>query len=168
MHRAGAVVLSFLVFLVVSSRSAQADCDRPRTVGPALSRAVLLFRGTVRDVRTIEKPDDRKTDRRGAGTQLRRVGDIVAFDVSTVWKGSVGRQLTLHMTALGEDDAFTPFTPGAEYLVFAEINSPAKSERFGIRGLTYGAHGCGGTGLVSQSAVYLRELGPGQPLRQPW
>jgi hypothetical protein len=90
-------------------------------------------------------------------------GWIVAFTVFRVWKGDPKAALTLHVTALSEDDAYEEFRQGEQYVVFADVNPASKSERFGVRGLTHGAHGCGGTGPVAHSASYLKQLGPGEP-----
>jgi hypothetical protein len=79
-------------------------------------------------------------------------------------EGRVGRRFALHVTPSAEDDAYESFRSGDEYLVFTEPNPPQKSERFGLNRLTYGAHGCGGTGLVAQSSSYLRDLGQGRPV----
>jgi hypothetical protein len=161
MHRAIAVFVVGL--LTVSSRPVDADCDRPRDVSIALNRASVVFRGVAREVKVIGIPGFQDVAPRGVKSQLGWRGWIVTLDVSTVWKGSVRRRLTLHVTGLSEDDAYTSFEVGEEYVVFANVNPPEKSARFGLRGLTYGAHGCGGTGLVLRSASYLRELGPGRP-----
>lgn len=86
----------------------------------------------------------------------------MTFRVFSVWKGAPPKDFTLHVTALSEDDAYEEFRQGEQYVVFADINPSIKSERFGLRGPTYGAHGCGGTGHVAYSASYLKELGPGK------
>ena len=143
--------------------SASADCNRPRSATTALSGATLVFRGIVRDLKTIENRGSQNITPRGVQSQAPWTGLVVTFEVSSVWKGSIETRLTLHITAMGEDDAYTSLKKGGEYIVFASVNPPMKSERFGVRGVTYGAHGCGGTGPVSLSALYLRELGPGRP-----
>lgn len=131
--------------------SAMADCDRPRMAAPALERASIAFRGLAREVKA-------------AGVAGSWRGWIVTFTVFTVWKGEPPRDFTLYVSGLGEDDAYEEFRRGEQYVVFAALNPTVTSARFGIRGLTYGAHGCGGTGPVAHSTSYLKELGPGRPL----
>jgi|SRR5687767_2876399 hypothetical protein len=158
--------LFVLGFLVTLSRNMEADCDRPRDVAVALTRATVVFRGIARQVKTIEDRGYRNITPKGIVIDGRDPwrGWIVTFTVFSVWKGAVGRDFTLHVTAFSEDDAYEDFKQGEHYVVFAEVNAPPKSKRFGVKGATYGAHGCGGTGRVSQSAVYLRQLGPGRPV----
>ena len=131
--------------------SASADCDRPPSAATALTRATVVFRGVTREVKVVGSPGSWR-------------GWIVTFTVFESWKGAPRRDFTLHVTALSEDDAYEDFRPGEQYVVFADVNVGRKAERFGLRGTTYGAHGCGGTGALSHADSYLKELGPGQPV----
>ena len=154
--------LFVLVFLVTLPRNAEADCDRPRDVAVAWTRATVAFRGIAREVKIIEDRGYQSITPRGSERRSPWQGWIVSLTVFSVWKGAVGRDFTLHVIAFEEDDAYQEFKQDEQYVVFADINVPAKSKLFGLKGTTYGAHGCGGTGRVSQSAVYLRQLGPGR------
>lgn len=143
----------FILFAVsgfaLLSSPAWADCSR-RNAAPALENAAIAFRGLAREVKAVGVPGSWR-------------GWVVAFRVFSVWKGAPTTDLTLYVTALSEDDAYEEFRQGEQYVVFADINPSIKSERFGMKELTYGAHGCGGTGPIAHSASYLKELGPGRP-----
>ena len=143
------IVLAVCAATLLSAPTS-ADCDRPRNAVQALAGAAIAFRGLAREVTAVGVPGSWR-------------GWVVAFRVFSVWKGAPTTDFTLYITALSEDDAYEEFRQGEQYVVFADINSSMKSDRFGVKGTTYGAHGCGGTGPVAQQSAYLKELGPGKP-----
>ena len=148
-----------LFCLLLGTSPATADCDRPRSALSAMRGADLVFRGTVRDLRELRA--EFRVSRRSS--LVRTWGWVVSLDVGRVWKGAVGKQVTLHIAREGEDDAYDSFERGREYVVFANMNPPGKSGRFGVQRPTYGATGCGGTVSMLGASGYLLELGPGDP-----
>ena len=145
------VLVATLGLLAVAIPSpARADCDSPRSALAALKQSDAVFRGTVREMKTVGKR---------AGTDWMAPW-IVTLDVSRVWKGLVGKQFVLHLVQEQEDDAFESFVRGSEYLVFSTRNSQRKTARFGIEGETFGATGCSGTTSLPRGLGYLGQLGP--------
>jgi len=135
---------------VATPSRAIADCDSPRSALAALKQSDAVFRGTVREMKTVgERPSP--------GWMA---AWIVTLDVSQVWKGLVGKQFVLHLVQEGEDDAFEYFERGSEYLVFSTRNSERKTARFGLKGPTFGAAGCSGTTSLPRGLGYLGQLGP--------
>jgi hypothetical protein len=130
------VGLFVLGFLVTLPRNAEADCDRPRDVAVALTRATVAFRGIAREVKIIEDRGYQNITPRGIEGRSTWRGWIVSFNVYSVWKGAVGRDFTMHVIAFEEDDAYQEFKQGEEYVVFADVNEPAKSKLFGLKGTT--------------------------------
>jgi hypothetical protein len=145
------LLIATLSLLAVAIPSpARADCDSPRSALTALKQSDVVFRGAVREMKTIGEPA--RPNWKSAW--------IVTLDVSRVWKGLVGKQFVLHLVREDEDDAFENFAAGSEYLVFSTRNSQRKTARFGIKAETFGATGCSGTTSLPGGLKYLMELGP--------
>jgi hypothetical protein len=130
------LLIATLSLLAVAIPSpARADCDSPRSALTALEQSDVVFRGAVREMKTIGEPA--RPNWKSAW--------IVTLDVSQVWKGL---------------DAYETFARGSEYLVFSTRNSQRKTARFGIKGETFGATGCSGTTSLPRGLGYLGQLGP--------
>jgi hypothetical protein len=116
----------------------------------------------VRAVNLVTKRGYLEITRQGWIYRFPWTGTIVILDVSEVWKGLAGKGFVLRLSSDCEDDTYDGFRRGESYVVFAQRNSSRKTAQFGLSEPTYGAHGCGGTGLVMLSDAYLRELGRGR------
>lgn len=154
------ILMALCLSAIATASPAIADCGRPRSALTALKQADLVFRGTVRELKTVGEP-------RWHYAPFPRAVPvwhawIVSFDVSRVWKGLVGKRFVLHVAREQEDDAFEEFERGSEYLVFALRNSPQKTALFHATESTYGATNCGGTMPLLWGVKYLVELGPGK------
>lgn len=157
------LVLAMLCLSAVAHPSPViADCDRPRFALTALRQSDFVFRGTVREIKTLGERGYQNITPRGTEYHHGWTAWIVGFDVSRVWKGIVGKRFVLHIVPTQEDDAFEWFEQGTEYLVFAQRNSPQKTARLGLPEPTYGATGCGGTTSLLTGVMYLIDLGPGR------
>jgi hypothetical protein len=150
MERSSFLVATLSLVAVATSSPAIADCDRPRSALTAQKQSDVVFRGTVREMKTVGEP----------ARPNWKAAWIVTLDVSQVWKGPVGKRFVLHLVRESEDDAFEYFERGSEYLVFSTRNSQRKTARFGIKGSTFGATGCSGTTSLLRGLEYLMELGP--------
>jgi hypothetical protein len=155
------LVLALCLYAITTALPALADCSRPQSAKTALKHADLVFRGTVRYMSTAGEPTWRYVPFPRAVAEWHAW--VVALDVSEVWKGSVSKRFILHVAQEQEDDAFSDFQLGPEYLVFALRNSPQKTAIFHVPEPTYGVTGCGGTmPVVLRTEKYLGELGPGK------
>jgi hypothetical protein len=156
----GWILATLCLSAIATASPATADCSRPRSSPTALKQADLVFRGTVREVKTAGKPSWRYAPFSRAVPVWNAW--IVTLDVSRVWKGSVEKRFVLHVARTHPDDAFEGFEGGSEYFVFAQRNSPQKTAIFHREEPTYGATGCGGTTSVLYGMMYLIDLGPGK------
>jgi len=162
MKRIHVQIAAWCLCAIAIPGSAIADCDRPRSALTALKQADVVLRGTVREISTTGGRGEPIVAPRGTEYQPGWTGWVVTFDVSRVWKGTVGDRFILRSVLVGPDDAFTEFDRGAEYLVFARRNSDRDSARFGVAGPTFGAHLCGGTTSLLWATKYLLDLGIGK------
>jgi hypothetical protein len=161
MKRIDVQIAAFCLCVTALGDSAIADCSRPRSGVTALNQSDVVFRGTIREVKTTGGRGDLNATL-GSADHLGWTGWVVTFDVSRVWKGAVGSRILLHNVRVAPDDAFTEFDPGVEYLVFATRNSDKNSARFRVAGPTFGAHACGGTTSLLWATNYLLDLGIGR------
>jgi len=162
MNRIHVQIAAGCLCVLALADSAIADCDRPRSGLTALKQSDVVFRGTVREVRTTGGRGNQNVTPQGTEYQPGWTGWVVTFDVSRVWKGAVGNRFVLYSVRVTPDDAFTEFERGAEYLVFATRNSQAKSDLFRLGLPTFGAHACGGTTSLLWATKYLLDLGIGK------
>jgi hypothetical protein len=160
LHKRGSILATLCLSAFATASPATPDCSRPRSTQTALKQADLVFRGTVREVKTAGDPAWRYAPFPRAVPEWNAW--IVTLDVSRVRKGSVDKRFVLHISRTQEDDAFEWFERGSEYLVFAQRNSPQKTAFFHREEPTYGATGCGGTTSVLYGMMYLIDLGPGK------
>ena len=154
------VLVTLFLSVIATASPAIADCDRPRSALTALKQSDVVFRGTVREVKTAGEPTWTYAPFPRAVPVWHAW--IVTLDVSRVWKGMAGKRFVLHIVQKQIEDAFIQFEPDSEYLVFALRNSRQNTALFHVVEPTYGAAGCGGTTFLLRFDPYLVELGPGK------
>ncbi|MGE4056518.1 MAG: hypothetical protein AB7F99_17145 [Vicinamibacterales bacterium] len=147
-----------LAILVATANTAAGECV---TLPPsmAIERADVIFEGRIRELHGFfARPD----------YSFRSW--IVTFDVSRVWKGTVGEAFTLHLLPIDMDGMYKDFELGGSYVVFSALNDQRLDDIRGIKGPTYGSHLCSGTFATGGSRddrwreISLKELGPGRPV----
>ncbi len=119
-----------ILFLMVPRASA-CSCEGKPPVSVELEWSGLVFRGIAK---SIDDDDLSKAI-------------IITFDVLTVWKGEIAKELTV-FTGHGGGDCGYLFHEGVEYIVYASPD-------------TGGVGICGRTAPIWAAGDDLRELGPG-------
>ena len=136
------------LILVAFSLGTAYGCDCPGfTVQVAKDRAEIIFRGTIIDLRSSDKPSELE--------EVTTKGRTALFRVTRVWKGNVGP--SFEMPAKDERGDCWGFPPdylkvGTELLVYAQR----------VGGAHFYSSVCTRTQLIKYAGVDLDKLGPGQ------
>ncbi|MDF2921410.1 MAG: hypothetical protein K0R57_324 [Paenibacillaceae bacterium] len=131
------------MFLVIKPAEVQAcSCAPPFPVSVELERKTAIFSGKA--ISVVQPEQKRVMSSADPVT--------ITFEVTTVWKGELGRQAVVYTAVSGESCGFTGFVEGKEYIVFAyDSQDRLQTGR------------CEKTMLLSAAAEELKELGPGYP-----
>lgn len=115
-HRMGRGVKLFLLILLISagtigyasSACYACSCVPPGTVAEEMEKSVAVFAGKVTNMEYTNKGNIRSS-----------IDPVyVTMEVSTVWKGEVGKQIVVRTVAGSESCGFE-FVAGMEYVIYA-------------------------------------------------
>lgn len=132
------------VFFVSSSTAHACTCGE-QTVSEQRQNASVVFAGTVKS--------------KVRSNAVERDGVQVTIKVTRVWKGNVGREITIYTGPTADIYTFEnlcapPLKVGASYLVFA-----VGKEKFAT-------DVCAGTVLLAEAKTTIQQLGPSKRIAQ--
>jgi len=128
-------------------------CDKsPLSLSDSSSVADVIFQGEIENLQYLDDPNQTKTEPR----------IIVTFSVEKVWKGVVGKTITIQTTHNKSTCNGYEFKAGVEYLVYSQYNKRADNflaKLFSPSQPTLGIKVYTGTKLLSDAKHDLAYLG---------
>ncbi|HYE75513.1 MAG TPA: hypothetical protein VEF04_19380 [Blastocatellia bacterium] len=141
-------ILFFIAFLLIGAEQIIA-CDCFGITGvAALQNAESVFIGRVIEIQRIDDPQ----------TKEREPRIIVTFQANRMWKGEKRKEITLYTVENRWSCDGFQFEETQEYLVFAQLNTPAMEKEFGKIKNSLGVTTCGGTRPIALATDQIQEL----------